>query len=98
MEDKELLAKEVLNQAVEETIAFSAKTKAPIADMIYSSDLSEGAPVTVYVLFEDVAQLQAMEEGNLKDEFMGTFLRSLSSREYPFPERPQFHFEFSIQL
>lgn len=98
MEDKQLLAKEVLNQAVEETIAFSEKTKAPIADMLYSSDLSEGEPVTLYVLFEDVAQLKAMEEENLKDEFMGTFLRALSSREYPFPDRPQFHFEFSIQL
>lgn len=96
-EDRELQAKEVLNQAIEETISFSAKTKAPIADMIYSSDLSPEKPVTIYVLFEEVAQLQAMEEEHLKDEFMGTFLRALSSREYPFPESPQFRFEFSVE-
>lgn len=98
MEEKELLAKEILNQAIEETIQFAAVTKAPIADIVYDSTLEEEKPIHVYVLFEDIAQLKAMEEENLKDSFMSVFIKYLTGHEFPFGDSPKLSFEFSIQI
>ncbi|MBE5906038.1 MAG: hypothetical protein E7277_04470 [Lachnospiraceae bacterium] len=96
--DKELLAKELLSEAAEETIRYSLKTKAPIDDIVYDSCIEEGETIHIYVLFETVEQLQTMEEQKLKDGFMSVFIKYLTSHEFPFGQTPKLSFEFSIQL
>lgn len=98
MEDKELQAKELLSQAAEETITYSAKTKAPIADIVYDSHIEDGKTIQIYVLFEDIEQLKAMEEEKLKDPFMSVFIKYLTAHEFPFGDSPKLSFEFSIQI
>lgn len=97
MEDKELRAKEILGEAIERTIAFSEKTKAPIDDILYGSDLKEGKEIAVYVLFDDVSKLKIMEEEKLKDQFMNVFIKYLTSNEFPFGDTPHLKFEFSVE-
>ena len=98
MEDKELKAKEILANAAEETIEFSKKTKAPIADVVYQSHIEDGEKITVYVLFDDIEGLKAMEENNLKDSFMEVFIKALTKNEFPFSGQPRLSFEFSINI
>ncbi len=98
MEDKELLAKEIIGNAVEATIAFSEKTEAPIDDIVYSSNLEEEEGIVITVLFAEVEQLKAMEENNLKDQFMSVFIKSMTEGEYPFGESPKMKFEFSVSI
>lgn len=98
MEDKELKAKEILGKAVEETIDFSKKTKAPIADIAYQSHIEAGEKIMVYVLFDRIEDLQAMEENNLKDSFMEVFIKALTKYEFPFKGAPRLSFEFSINI
>ena len=98
MEDKELKAKEILTKAAEETIEFSKKTKAPIADVVYQSHIEDGEKITVYVLFDDIEGLKAMEENNLKDSFMEVFIKALTTNEFPFSGQPRLSFEFSINI
>ena len=98
MEDKELKAKEILNNAAEETITFSKKTAAPIGDIVYQSHIEDGEKITVYVLFNDIEGLKAMEENNLKDEFMSVFIKAITRDDFPFNGQPMLSFEFSINL
>lgn len=98
MSDRELDAKEVLNKAVEETIEVSKKTKAPIADIVYQSHIEDGEKIMVYVLFDDIEHLKAMEENNLKDGFMEVFIKALTKYEFPFKGQPRLSFEFSINI
>ena len=98
MSDRELDAKEILNSAVEETIEFSKKTKAPIADIVYQSHIEEGEKIMVYVLFDRIEDLQAMEENNLKDSFMEVLIKTLTKYEFPFKGAPRLSFEFSINM
>ncbi len=98
MDNKELEAKEILGAAIEETISFSEKTKAPIDDILYSSNLEEGEEIQIYVLFADIEELKAMEEENLKDQFMKVFIQYLTNHNFPFADTPKLKFEFSIQM
>lgn len=98
MDNKELMAKEIIGMAVEETINFSLGTKAPIADISYSSNLSEDQPIVIYILFDSIEGLIAMEENHLKDSFMEVFIKAMTREKYPFGDTPRMSFEFSITL
>ncbi|MCR5374279.1 MAG: hypothetical protein K6E39_02780 [Lachnospiraceae bacterium] len=98
MGDKELKAKEILSKAVEDTIEFASNTKAPIADIVYQSHIEYGEKIMVYVLFDRIEDLQAMEENNLKDSFMEVFIKALTKYEFPFKGAPRLSFEFSINI
>lgn len=96
MENKELLAKEIIGMACEETISYSLSTVAPIEDITYSSHLSLEEPIIVYILFESVEMLMNMEENHLENAFMDVFKKAMAREKYPFGKTPQIEFEFSI--
>ncbi len=94
----ELEMKEILELAVEEMIAYSKNTAAPIDDVVYSSVIDETQPLEIMVLFAEVEHLKNMEEQKLKDPFMSVFIKYLTSHNYPFGDRPQMKFQFSVSI
>ena len=94
----ELEMKEILELAVEEMIAYSKNTAAPIDDVVYSSVIDETQPLEIMVLFAEVEHLKNMEDQKLKDSFMSVFIKYLTSHNYPFGKQPQMKFQFSISI
>ena len=90
--------KELLQEAVEEMIAYSKNTQAPIDDVVCSSVVGPEEPIEVMVLFAEVEHLKNMEEQKLKDPFMSVFIKYLTGHNYPFGNQPQMKFQFSISI
>lgn len=86
----------ILNAAADAVIAHSAATKAPVAQIISREEKDQATHI--YYLFADIQTYAALEsDGKLKDELMGVFIRYLTAHDYPFDDRVQLKFHFSIQ-
>ena len=94
----ELEVKELLQLASEEMITYSKNTVAPIEDVVCSSVIDEKQPLEVMVLFAEVEHLKNMEVQKLKDPFMSVFIKYLTTHNYPFGDRPQMKFQFSVSI
>ncbi len=94
----ELEMKELLELAAEEMIAYSKNTAAPIDDVVYSSVIDADKPLEIVVLFAEVEHLKNMEDQKLKDPFMSVFIKYLTAQNYPFGDRPQMKFQFSVSI